>query len=188
MKLFKLLALCTALSFTQLSFAAGATKVGVIDVQAVVLLSEAGKAGMAELEKNADYTALKAKLDNMTAELKTLREKAETDGLTWGEDQKKEHSKKVSELVQEQQTAVGHLNRGRESVFMQLLQVMEPGIGMATESVMKSEGIELVMDSKAVVLKIPTADISEMVVAKLNELNKQAAAAAKANSSKKAAE
>jgi outer membrane protein len=179
MTLMKIAVVTVLLGFTQLVMAAGATKVAILDVQAVVLGSEAGKRGMAELEKNAEYTALKVKLDNLEAELKALEEQAKNQGLAWGDDKKNEHRAKVTELAKERQGALTTLNRARESVFMQLLNVMEPGIGAALESVMAAEGIELVLDSKAAVLKVPTADITPMVVERLNKLNVQAAENAK---------
>lgn len=183
-KFSKWVAVAFMMTTASLCFATGATKVAVVDVQAVVLLSDAGKNAMADLEKNPEYIALKAKLDNSNAEIKALSEKAKTDSLTWGAEQKEAHSKKINELAKAQQTTVTHLNRGRESIFMQLLQAMEPGIGKAVELVMTAEGIELIIDSKTVVLKIPTADITQQVVVKLNELNAQAAANAQPQAAK----
>lgn len=167
----------------QLSFAAGASKVGVLDLQAVVITSEAGKAGMAELEKNSEYNSLKAKLDNLEAELKTLDTQAKNEGLTWGEDKKTSHREKMTKVAQERQQSLTTLNRARESVFVQLLGAMEPGIGMALEEVMEEEGIEVVLDSKTVIHKKPSADITSTVVSKLNKIN--AAAAESASKSKK---
>lgn len=179
MKLVKITAAALMLGFAQLALAAGATKVAVLDVQAVVLGSEAGKTNMSELEKNAEYAAMKVKLDNLEAELKTLDEQAKNQGLTWGDDKKKEHRAKMTEVAKERQQALATLNRARESVFMQLLSAMEPGIGAALEAVMAAEGIELVLDAKAAVLKVPTADVTPMVIERLNKLNTQAAENAK---------
>jgi outer membrane protein len=180
-----LLGLCLILT-SQFAFAAGATKVGVLDLQALIVTSEAGKAGMAELEKNTEYKSLKAKLDNLEAELKTLDSQAKNEGLTWGEDKQNEHRQKMSNVAQERQQAIATLNRARESVFMQLLGAMEPGIGMALEEVMAAEGIEVVLDSKAVIHKMPAAELTSMVVTKLNKLNETAAEnAKKAGSAKK---
>lgn len=172
---------------SQLGFAAGATKVGTLDLQALVMMSEAGKAGMAELEKNSEYKSLKAKLDNLEAELKTLDTQAKNEGLTWGEDKQTEHREKMTKLAQERQQAVTTLNRARESVFMQLLGAMEPGIGAALEEVMSAEGIELVLDSKAVIHKMPTADLTTMVVTRLNAINEAAAENAKKSKGSKGA-
>lgn len=180
-----LLSVCLIVS-SQWAFAAGATKVGILDLQTVVMASDAGKAGMAELEKNAEYNSLKAKLDNLEAELKTLDSQAKNEGLTWGESKQSEHRQKMSEVAQERQQAIATLNRARESVFMQLLGAMEPGIGMALEEVMSAEGIEVILDSKAVIHKMPTADLTSMVVTKLNKINADAAENAKsAGKSKK---
>ena len=185
MQVGKILVVGALLFMAQMSFAAGATKVGVLDLQAVVLTSEAGKAGMTELEKNSDYNSLKAKLDNLEAELKTLDDQGKNEGLTWGEDKKNEHHEKMKKLAQERQGTITTLNRARESVFVQLLGAMEPGIGMALEEVMKAENIEVVLDSKTVIHKVPGADLTAMVVEKLNVLNEKAAENAKQAASKK---
>jgi outer membrane protein len=179
MKFLRIALAAFLISGSQWAMAAGATKVAVLDVQAVVLASEAGKSAMAELEKNAEYAALKVKLDNLEAEIKTLDGQAKNQGLTWGEDKKSEHRAKMTELVKERQGALNTLNRARETVFMQLLNAMEPGIGVALESVMAAEGIELVLDSKTAVLKVPTADVTPMVLDRLNKLNAQATENAK---------
>lgn len=89
MKLTKIILVSVLLMASGIVFAAGATKVAVLDVEALILGSEAGKSGMGQLEKNAEYSALKTKLDNLEAELKTLDEQSKTQGLTWGEDKRK---------------------------------------------------------------------------------------------------
>ncbi len=176
---------CLLAILSPLAQAAGATKVAVLDLQAVVLLSEAGQSGMKELEKNADYTSLLNQLEDMDAEIKGMDDELKGKGLTWGEDQKQQHREKMSELVKERQGGLLTLNRARESVFMQMLGAMEPAIAEALEEVMKAEDIELIVDSKSVVHKTPAADITAMVVEKLNKMNAAAKANQKNNNSKK---
>lgn len=159
--------------------AAGATKVAVVDVQSVVLLSEAGKKGMEELEKHPKYTPVKTKLENAEAELKTLDEQAQNEGLTWGEDKKKEHREKMTKLAKERQEYAKTLNAMRESAFVQMLGALEPRIGMALEQIMTTEGIELIIDSKAAIVKSPSADITAMVIDRLNKINEKAMEEAK---------
>lgn len=168
-----------------LASAAGATKVAVVDVQRVVLGSEAGGKGMAEVEKHPQYAPVKAKLENVEAELKTLDEQLKNDGLTWGEEKKKEHREKMTNLAKQRQEHIQMLGSMRESAFMQILGALEPRIGMALEQVMTNEGIELIMDSKAVVLKTPTADVTPMVIDLLNKINDKAVEDAKKAADKK---
>lgn len=163
-----------------LAFAAGATKIAVLDIQAVVLASDAGKSGMGELEKKAEYADLKAKAETLEADLKAMDEQAKNESLTWGEDKKNQHREKMTEMAKERQNVLMTLNRAREAVFMQLLQVMEPAIGKILEEVMAAEGIELVIDSKSAVHKVATADITPMVVDRLNKLSAQAVEKSKA--------
>ncbi len=174
MLLKKLAIVLVCMAFAPFTFAAGATKVAVLDIQAVVLASDAGKSGMGELEKKAEYAELKAKAESLEAELKALDEQAKNESLTWGEDKKKSHREKMTELAKERQTVVVTLNRARESVFVQLLQVMEPAIGQILEQVMAAEGIDLVVDSKATIQRTATADITPMVVDRLNQMSKAA--------------
>lgn len=165
------------LSFTLLAnvaMAAGATKVAILDLQAVVLSSDAGKGGMQQLESNPEYGALKAKMENLEEELKSLDEKGKNESLTWSEDQKTEHKGKMLEIAKQRQAGIMELNRARENVFMQMLNAMEPAIGKVLEDIMAKEGIELVLDSKAVIHKVATADITPMVVNALNKLSEEA--------------
>ena len=169
--IFALMLVC----MTPFALAAGATKVAVLDLQAVVLASDAGKSGMGELEKKPEYAEFKAKLESAEADLKAMDEQAQNESLTWSEDKKKKHREKMTELAKERQNLMMTLNRARESVFIQLLNVMEPAIGQVLEQVMASEGIELIIDSKSVIHKVSSADITPMVVEKLNKLSAEAA-------------
>lgn len=182
MKIWKYSAAVLMLCVSQLTFAAGATKVAVLDLQKVVLSSEAGKKGMQQLEDNPDYSALKAKVENLDSDLKSLDEKSKTEGLTWGESQKQEHQSKMLDVAKQRQAGLADLNRARESAFMQILSALEPAIGKALEEVMAKEGIELVLDSKAVIHKVQTADITPMIVDRLDKLSEEAAAQIKNNS------
>ncbi len=167
------------LGLAQLTYAAGATKVAVLDVEALILSSEAGKGGMAQLEKNAEYAALKARFDNLEAELKTLDEQGKNQGLTWGEDKKKEHVEKMTEVANDRRETIAKLSRGQEMVYMQLLNGLQPAISKALNAVMAAEGIDLVLDSKAAVHRLGSADITPMVLERLNKINAEAAEAAK---------
>lgn len=179
MRIAKIIMAGLILGFAQVALAAGATKVAVLDVEALVLSSEAGKSGMAQLEKNAEYATLKAKLDNLEAELKTLDEQGKTQGLTWGEDKKKEHREKMANIANERRETMEMLSRGQEMVYVQLLNAMQPAISAALNAVMATEGIDLVLDSKAAVFRSPTSDITLMVLDRLNKINAEAAENAK---------
>lgn len=174
MKYPKILLTGLLLIVANVTFAAGATKVAVLDVEALILGSEAGKSGMGQLEKNAEYSALKAKLDNLEAELKTLDEQGKSQGLTWGEDKKKEHMTKLTDVATERRDTMAKLGRGQEMVYMQLLNAMQPAISQALNAVMAAEGIDLVLDSKAAVHRMSNADITPMVLDRLNKLNAEA--------------
>jgi outer membrane protein len=167
------------LGVSQWAYAAGATKVALLDVEALILSSDAGKSGMAQLEKNAEFAALKAKLDNLDADLKALDEQGKTQGLTWGEDKKKEHVEKITDAANERREILARLNRGQEMVYMQLLNVMQPAISQALSAVIAAEGIDLVLDSKAAIHRLANADITPMVLERLNKLNAEASEAAK---------
>lgn len=81
----------------------------------------------------------------------------------------------MTKVAQQRQQSVATLSRARESVFMQLLEAMEPGIAMALEEVMDADGIEVILDSKTVIHKTPAADITSTVVSRLNKINSEAA-------------
>ncbi len=179
MKVHKLLLGLLFVGIAPILHAAGASKVAVLDLQAVVLMSEAGQRGMGELEKNSEYSSLRAKLENYESELKSLDEEQKGKGLTWGEKQRNEHRAKMEGIAQERQGALMTLNRARESVFVQMLGAMEPAIGAALEEIMSKDGIELILDSKSVIHKVPAADITQAVVERLNKMSAEAAKQAK---------
>jgi hypothetical protein len=56
---------------------------------------------------------------------------------------------------------------------------LQPAISKALTAVMAAEGIDLVLDSKAAVHRLGSADITPMVLERLNKINAEAAEAAK---------
>lgn len=170
MKSKKLLAALVLIFFTPLAFAAGATKVAVLDLQAVVLMSNVGQEQMQKLEKNSEYAALMAQAENFESDLEGLDKQLQSEGLTWADSKKEEHVNKMRGVARDRQMAIEQLNRARESVFMQLLEAMEPAIASILEEIMSKEGIELVLDSKSAIHKVQAADISQAVVAGINKL------------------
>lgn len=150
--------------------AVGASKVAILDLQAVVLGSNAGQGQMQELERNPEYANLVASMEDIEADLQGLDNQLKNEGLTWGEDKKQKHVAKMNELARDRQGAITQLNRVRESVFMQLLNAMEPAIGAALQEIMTKEGVELVLDSKAVIHSTQKVDITPKVVDRLNKM------------------
>lgn len=155
--------------------AAAAGKVAILDLQAVVLGSNAGQGQMQELERNPEYAKLVASMEDIEADLQSLDNQLKNEGLTWGEDKKQKHVAKMNELARDRQGALNQLNRVRESVFMQLLNAMEPAIGAALQEIMTKDGVDLVLDSKAVIHSAQSVDITPKVVDRLNKMTAAAA-------------
>ena len=99
----KFLAFSGMLFLASHSFALGATKIVILDMRALVGLSDVGQEQAKKIEKSKEFTEAKAKADNLAAELKSLDEKMKSDGLTWGAEKKKEHQKSMNEKLAERQ-------------------------------------------------------------------------------------
>lgn len=154
----------------QTVMAAGATKVAVLDLRRAVTESTAGQEGFGQLKSNPEYAAVIAKIENLGSEIKSLEEKGKNEGLTWGEDKKKETQAQMLDLAKERQANIGNIQRAQETVFMQLLKLMEEDINIALKDIVEKEGIELIVDAEAVRFQVPTADITLMTIERLNFL------------------
>ena len=110
------------------------------------------------------------RLDRVGGEVEKLRGRLEKEGMTMSEDERSElqsqGQQKMIELQNLRQSAQRKLNKGQQEI----LQVMEPKLKQAVETVAGRENLDMVLNAQAVVYVKSDMDITEAVTKQLNSM------------------
>ena len=109
-------------------------------------------------------------LDRLGGEVENLRGRLEKEGMTMSEDEREQlqtqGQQKMIELQNLRQSAQRKLNKGQQEI----LQVMEPKLKQAVETVAERENLDMVLNAQAVVYVKSDMDITEAVTKQLNSM------------------
>ena len=110
------------------------------------------------------------RLDRLGSEVENLRGRLEKEGMTMSEDERgqlqTQGQQKMIELQNLRQSAQRKLNKGQQEI----LQVMEPKLKQAVETVAERENLDMVLNAQAVVYVKSDMDITEAVTKQLNSM------------------
>ena len=110
------------------------------------------------------------RLDRLGGEVENLRGRLEKEGMTMSEDEREQlqtqGQQKMIELQNLRQSAQRKLNKGKQEI----LQVMEPKLKQAVETVAERENLDMVLNAQAVVYVKSDMDITEAVTKQLNSM------------------
>ncbi len=111
-----------------------------------------------------------SRLDRLGGEVESLRGRLEKEGMTMSEDEREQlqtqGQQKMIELQNLRQSAQRKLNKGQQEI----LQVMEPKLKQAVETVAERENLDMVLNAQAVVYVKSDMDITEAVTKQLNSM------------------
>lgn len=144
-------------------------KIAILDPQAAVMASNAAKAKFEKLEKSADYMALKAKIDGISTDAKSLQASAQKEASTWSEEKKIEVEKKLQNFNQDYQFNVKKLQGQRQELEQKVMQEMGAKAEEAIKQIIDAEKIGLVLNSRAAIHATAEYDITPKVIELLNK-------------------
>lgn len=156
------LSLMSAVSFAQ-------GKVVVLDATAAVMGTSVAKAKFDKLQKSADFTAAKAKLDGLAADIKALQNEYQKDGMTWSAEKRAESEKKLQSLGQDYQFQGKKLQAEQQALMQQIMQEVGPKMETVVKQLVDSENISMILDAKSVMMAKPDNDITAKVTDLLNK-------------------
>ncbi|HEX5678879.1 MAG TPA: OmpH family outer membrane protein [Alcanivorax sp.] len=158
--------LAVLLTLPLLAQAEGRT--GVVDPIGALQEAEEFQERFAKLE--ASLKDEQARLDRLGGEVENLRDRLEKEGMTMSEDERgqlqTQGQQKMIELQNLRQSAQRKLNKGQQEI----LQVMEPKLKQAVETVAERENLDMVLNAQAVVYVKSDMDITEAVTKQLNTM------------------
>ncbi len=156
-----------ALMFSSVAMAEG--KVVVFNMQAAIIQTDAAKKSLQALDADADFSQMKAKFEALRSDLMNLDKDAKTNGMTWSNEQKLEHRKKVEYKSADLKLAAEKLKKERNAVVQKIMQELGGKAKTALNEVVTAEGLGLVLDSSIAYWANADHDITAKVTAKLNK-------------------
>lgn len=144
-------------------------KVAVFDLQTAILSTEVAKQRVQELQSNAEFAAMQAKFESLRVDLQGLAKDAETNGMTWSQEQQAEHRKKIEYKRADLELAAKKLQAEKNAAVKRIMQELAPKAKTVLNQMITAEGIGLVLDSKVAYYADASFDITAKVTDKLNK-------------------
>lgn len=149
-------------------FAQAEGRTGVVDPIGALQQAEEFQDRFGKLEASLEDE--QSRLDRLGSEVEKLRGRLEKEGMTMSEDERSQlqtqGQQKMIELQNLRQSAQRKLNKGQQEI----LQVMEPKLKQAVETVAERENLDMVLNAQAVVYVKSDMDITEAVTKQLNSM------------------
>ncbi|HCE40105.1 MAG: hypothetical protein CL551_07425 [Alcanivorax sp.] len=149
-------------------FAQAEGRTGVVDPIGALQQAEEFQDRFGKLEASLEDE--QSRLDRLGSEVEKLRGRLEKEGMTMSEDERSQlqtqGQQKMIELQNLRQSAQRKLNKGQQEI----LQVMEPKLKQAVETVAERENLDMVLNAQAVVYVKSDMDITEAVTKQLNAM------------------
>lgn len=144
-------------------------KVVVFNMQAAIIQTDAAKKSLQALDADAEFSQMKAKFEGLRSDLMSLDKNAKTNAMTWSNEQKVDHRKKVEYKSADLKLAAEKLKAERNAVVKKIMQELGPKAKAALNEVVTAEGLGLVLDSSVAYWANASYDITAKVTAKLNK-------------------
>ncbi|MCP8898604.1 OmpH family outer membrane protein [Gilvimarinus xylanilyticus] len=168
MKTFKQMLAVAAMTLVS-TFAIAEGKVVTLDMQAAILGTELAQKSVEDLQKNTEFTALRAKVESLVADIQALQETAEKDGMTWSEDQQADHRKKVEYLRADYELATKKLQAEQQQVMQRVQQQLTPKVRPVLEKLIEDEKIGMIINAQSVFHADADHDITAQLIERLNK-------------------
>lgn len=167
MRTLKVLVAVAAVLIANVTFAAG--KVAVFDWEKCILSTDVAKKRLSELQKNPEFSSMQAKFEGLKSDLQNLNKEAETNGMTWSQEQVAEHRKKMEYKNADLQLVVKKLQAEENAAVKRIVQELTPKVRKAVSEIIEAEDIGLLLHSKVAFHVDPAFDITAKITDKLNK-------------------
>jgi outer membrane protein len=147
--------------------AADVAKIGVIDFQKVLEVSDAGKMIQSELKK--DNEKMTADLQQKGEEIEKIRKRLERESMVMSKEMREEKEReqriKINDFKSLQKKYRGELQKRQ----VQLMQQLQSGVTDVTQQIGKKEGYLLIMDKRGVIYAPNSVDLTDKLIEQLNK-------------------
>lgn len=148
--------------------AAAQSKVAVFNLQAAIMSTEAAKSKVNALKTSSEYSKLQSSAESIRAEVQKLAEDAQKNAVTWSEEQKAEHQRKMNFKRSDFETTVKKLRAMEAQVGQEIQKTMAPKAKAALEAIIEEQKLDLVLDANSAFYAGPNTDLTAAVVKRMN--------------------
>lgn len=163
----KYLAVVMALVISAGALAEG--KVAVLDVDRAILQTQEATKRFKALQDQADFKADRAEFEKLKKLQEDLVKQYQKDLAVMSNDQKEAQHKKIASAQADLEHVGRKLQAAEQEVAQALAQEMAPKLQAVVADIIKSEGIGLLINSKAVMHADTSFNVTAKVTEKLNQ-------------------
>lgn len=160
------LVVCALLALGSSVYAEG--KIAVFDLQGAILNTDAAQKQIKEFETKAAFADLKAQFESIRSELQAMDKDAQTNSVTWSDEQKAEHRKNMEYKRVDLEVVTKKLQQESQTVVNQIVQAQAQKAQAIVQELVKSEGIGLILNPQAVQYADSSYNITAKITDRLN--------------------
>jgi outer membrane protein len=149
--------------------ASDTNKIAVVDTAIAIFGSATAQAKLKAAEESADFLSLKAKYESSSADLQAMAKEAESQRLTWSQEQLAEHQKKMGYAKADAELTVQKIKAEQQQLQQSILQELGPLAEQAIKEIVEEEGITILLHAEPVLIVDPQANITAKVAARIDQ-------------------
>jgi outer membrane protein len=166
-KLFKSIVVVLTISFSALSISQ--QNIAVVDIDGAVANSNYAKEAQKKLESSESFQKKRGRYNDLGKELQALKKDAQTNGLTWSDEQKRNHNNVAKGKLSEINTIGKQLESEISQINKKMAQELNPKIDEALNSIIKDKKLDLLLKARTVHYFSPQLDITKELLDRLNK-------------------
>lgn len=151
---------------------AAANKIVVFDHEQAIMATDIAKTKVDKLKAEAGYAQLLAQGESLRADLEALAKELNSKGMTWDENKRAEHRKKMEYIQADLKLASQKIQAENQAVMQEIGGAVQPLLEEVLKNYIESNNIEMVLKKQATYMAAPAVDITPQIVEALNKSKK----------------
>jgi len=148
-------------------FAADVAKIGVVDIQKILMTSAAGKVAKAEINKKA--REMEGKLNEKKAEIQKLQESLERESLVMSKEKRDEKEREIRIKVNDIKSLKNKYEKDLKILEGRVIQQIQKEFESIAQEMGKEQGYLLIITNPVVIYAPNSIDITDELIQKYNE-------------------
>ncbi|WP_045860632.1 OmpH family outer membrane protein [Teredinibacter purpureus] len=162
----KIIAVVALLAAANVAFAG---KIAIFNHENAIMATQAASQAVEKLKADAGYARMMTQIESLQADLKALAKESESKGITWSQEQVASHRKKMEYVQADLQLVAKKIQAENAAVINKLAQEFQPKMQGVLDTIMKADGIDIVLRPQSVYTVMPELDITAKVTAGLDK-------------------
>jgi len=148
------------------SLAADVAKIGVVDIQKILLTSSAGKMAKAQINKKA--REMESKLTERKDEIDTLKEALEREALVMSKETREEREREIRIKINDIKSLKNKYEKNLKTIEGRVVKRIQADMGRIVQQMGKKEGYLLVITNQVVLYSPSSIDITDQLIRAYN--------------------